>query len=107
LGANLAICICVSGFTGQYCQTPTNESAILDLESLDRKQDINDVMKICPKEIPNPCLNDGICNYLTLTGQIACTCNSMYHGTFCEKKTTFCSVSPCLNGSYNFKVYSI
>ncbi len=62
-------------------------------------------MKTCPNDIPNPCLNEGICNYSMSTGQITCTCNSLYFGTFCEKKATFCSVNPCQNGAYFFEIF--
>lgn len=76
-----------------------------ETETTESKEDENDIMKTCPNDIPNPCLNEGICNYSISTGQITCTCNSLYFGTFCEKKATFCSVNPCQNGAYSFEKF--
>ena len=98
----MAICLCSQGFTGQYCQKPNNQNIPQITESSENKSEEIKTTKTCPKEIPNPCLNDGICNFSKLTGQISCTCNSLYYGTFCEKNNSFCNVNPCQNGLFFF-----
>ncbi len=105
LGTGVAICICSEHFRGPYCEIPlkitTLETTVMSsTTSTTTPAPVN----LCPEEVPNPCLNDGVCQYSNEL--ITCKCTKEYTGPFCSVKKDLCSQEnacknggTCLNGS--------
>ncbi|XP_045669526.1 notch homolog 2 N-terminal-like protein C isoform X2 [Ursus americanus] len=71
--ANQFSCKCLTGFTGQKCETDVNEC-----------------------DIPGQCQHGGTC--LNLPGSYQCQCPQGFTGQHCNSPYLPCAPSPCVNG---------
>ncbi|XP_052804584.1 adhesion G protein-coupled receptor L4-like [Mya arenaria] len=104
-------CVCSSGYSGDNCQTDTDECASAPCQNeATCVDDINMYTCTCKAgyhgvycEIEiyecssNPCLNGGMCN--DVTAGYSCTCMPGYQGTHCETEIDECLSSPCQHGT--------
>ncbi|XP_067894247.1 protein delta homolog 1 [Heterodontus francisci] len=67
-----AYCLCLPGFTGEFCQISINNCN------------------------PNPCANNGTCT--DLVSDFSCFCLGGFTGKSCEYSVTSCLSHPCQNG---------
>jgi hypothetical protein len=106
------MCVCVPGWTGEYCQEQINECASTPCQNGGTCKDlVNGYQCTCPsgsygthcdKQVDTctkPCQNGGTC----VNG--ACVCTALWIGEYCEKlRYDDCASQPCQNGGtcYNY-----
>lgn len=117
LGQNLAICTCVTGYTGVFCNIPpsyaTATAATISYPTFfpvtlttgttgptsttTATSTTTTVSYLsCDASVAGICQNGGTC--LFNVNGVFCQCATTWSGAFCTERVQFCSTSPCRNG---------
>jgi hypothetical protein len=92
-----AVCQCVSGFTGNLCQTDVDECASRPCAGgrvcVDLVNGFECVQSAC---VSQPCMNRGTC-VDGVTGY-SCACATGFSGPSCQTNIDECASQPCQNG---------